>query len=50
MGLWLNAMSLPSSSIKLTEGVWNEVDYAESGCGSLVDLDGKLRLGIKITT
>lgn len=49
MGLWLNAMSLPSSSIKLTEGVWNEIENAESGCGSLVDLDGKLRLGIKIT-
>lgn len=49
MGLWLNAMSLPSSSIKLSDGVWNEVEYAESGCGSLVDLDGNLLFGIKIT-
>ncbi len=49
MSLWLTAMSLPSSSIKLVEGVWNEIEYENSSCGSLVDLDGRLRLGIKIT-
>ncbi len=49
MGLWLNAMSLPSSSIKLSDGVWNEVEHVDSTCGSLIDSNGELRLGIKIT-
>lgn len=49
MGLWLNAMSLPSSSIKLNDGIWNEVEHVGSSCGSLIDSNGELRLGIKIT-
>ena len=49
MGLWLDAMSLPSSSIKVNEGVWNEIEFATSGCGSLIDSNGKLLLGVKVT-
>ena len=48
MGLWLDAMSLPSSSIKVNEGVWNEIEFATSGCGSLIDSNGKFQATILI--
>ena len=45
MGLWLNAIGLPSSSFISTDGVWTEMDYSESGCGAF-SVDGKLLFGV----
>jgi hypothetical protein len=48
MALWLGALSLPSPSFSLDEGIWNEVDYPEGSCGSLVSNFGDLNMGITL--
>lgn len=48
LGTWLDALALPRTSITITDGIWSEVDFEDSACGSLVDGNGILRLGISI--
>ena len=48
MGVYLDALALPSSSFTPVSGTWTEIDLYERGCASLVDDDGFLRLGISI--
>lgn len=49
MGIWFEAVGLPSSSFSPTSGVWNEVNLQTQNCASLMDNDGNLRFGISIS-
>ena len=45
MGLWLSSIGLPTTTVSLSNGIWTETDFGNSGCGSLTN-DGKLLLGV----
>lgn len=48
MSIWLDALGLPSSSFTPSDGVWSEVDFENTGCGSFSNEKGELLLGIVI--
>ena len=49
MGIYLEALALPSTSFTPVTGSWTEVDLSDRGCASLVDESGNLRLAISIS-
>lgn len=49
MGIWFEAVGLPSSSFTPTSGIWNEVNFQTQDCGSLMDDDGNLIFGVSIS-
>ena len=46
MGLWLEALGLPSLSIQSSGGIWSEVEYDDHSCSTMLDESGVMRLGI----
>jgi len=48
MGIWLDALGLPSSSFTPSDGIWSEVDFDNTGCASFTNEKGELLLGIAI--
>lgn len=48
MGIYLEALALPSTSFTPVSGTWTEIETEDFGCAALVDEDGSLRLGISI--
>jgi len=49
MGIWLDALGLPSGKFVADKGFWSEVDYESSSCASLTNEDGVLLLGINLS-
>ncbi|MDP6324061.1 MAG: hypothetical protein QF684_00640 [Candidatus Thalassarchaeaceae archaeon] len=49
MGIYLEALALPSTSFTPVSGTWTEIDLSDRGCASLVDEAGDLRLAISIS-
>ena len=46
MGIWFEALGLPSGSFSFTGGIWNEVDFGTLSCSSLSNNEGNLRFGV----
>ncbi|MDE0708781.1 MAG: hypothetical protein OSB33_07525 [Candidatus Poseidoniales archaeon] len=49
MGIYLEALALPSTSFTPVAGTWTEIDQTDRGCASLVDETGNLRLAVSIS-
>jgi len=49
MGIYLEALTLPSASFTPTSGTWTEVDLEDRGCATLVDEDQNMRMAISIS-
>ena len=49
MSLWLDILDLPSSTFMQTSGIWSEIEYNNSGCASISDWKGNLRISIILT-
>ena len=48
MGIYLEALALPSTSFTPVTGTWTEIETEDFGCAALVDENGFLRIGISI--
>jgi hypothetical protein len=46
MGIWFEALGIPSTSFTPTSGTWNEVNLLTQDCASLMDDNGMLRFGV----
>ena len=49
IGLWLGAVGLPSTEFTSTAGTWTEVEFEQTSCGALLDVNGAFRVGISTT-
>nr|MCS5537620.1 hypothetical protein [Candidatus Poseidoniaceae archaeon] len=45
MGIWIDALGLPSSSFTPNSGIWSEVETNNRDCATLFDDQGIMRLG-----
>ncbi len=48
LGIWFDALGLQYSVFTPEGAIWNEVDYANHGCATLVEESGIISLGISI--
>ena len=48
MGIWFEAAGLPSTSFSTKSGTWNEVNFDDQNCGSLMNDNGKLIFGVSV--
>ena len=48
LSIWFDALGLQYSVFTPEGAIWNEVDYANHGCATLVEETGKISLGLSI--